>query len=68
MKKIPSKWTKQMFLSASWYALLNADDDVRRIVASDLHDVILFGFTYWKQKDFDQYSIDYTKYCTDLFK
>lgn len=68
MKKVPSKWTKQMFLSASWYALMYAGADVRRIIAHDLHDVLLFGFAYWKNCDFGEYSVDYTKYKTDLFK
>lgn len=68
MKRLPSKWTKRMFLSASWYALMDADDDVRRRVANDLHDVLLHGFSFWKNGDANQYSVDYTKYNADLFK
>ena len=68
MKKVPSKWTKRMFLSASWYALTFGDEDVRRRVAYDLHDILLFGFEFWKGGEFGQYCVDYTQYSTDMFK
>lgn len=69
MRKIPSKWTKRMFLSASFYALQNSGDpNVLRKIADDLHDVLLFGFDYWKQGEFDEFSVNYRQYSTDLFK
>lgn len=68
MKRIPSNWTKKMFLSASWHALRSADVNVRVIAAFDLHDIALVGFTNWRNCDKTSYSIDYTKFDTDLYK
>ena len=67
-KRIPSKWTKSMFLSASWYAMMYADDVTRSNIAHDLHDILLFGFSFWKNGEFGKYSVDYTKYKTDMFQ
>ncbi len=66
-RKIPSGWTKKMFLSASFYAMTDADVNVRYGVAHDLHDIALFGFWFWRNLEFGEYSVDYTKYKTDLF-
>lgn len=67
MKKIPSEWTKKMFLSASWYALMYGDADTRHLVGLDLHDIALYGFSNWRNGESGKYSVDYTKFKTDLF-
>lgn len=67
MKKIPSEWTKQKFLSASLYALMYGDADTRFSVSLDLHDIALYGFSSWRNGESGKYSVDYTKFNTNLF-
>lgn len=68
MKRVPSNWTLKMFLSAAQYGLHDDDPVVSKRVARDLHDILFFTFTYWKNLPFKSNSVDYRKYNTELYK
>lgn len=57
--KIPSKWTKEDFVLATWFALLNEESNCHEI-AEDLQDCVLFGFTHVRSNGF---RVDYAKYA-----
>lgn len=59
---IPSKWTKDDFIFATWLAFIDGGNDYYDILR-DLQDCVQFGFTWARSNSF---RVNYNKYANEV--